>query len=85
LGATAPQAIVDYQNGLLPDTPGLTIGTSVSPFDLASAVVEQNPGCRVRELQVAISSVGTFQTTEIPMAINQQATIALSDIETVIE
>lgn len=82
LTQTGPQAVVDYANGLLSDEPGLVIGASVSPFDIAAAIQSENPGVRVREVQVALKPSGAYQTTEIAIATNQQATISISDIQT---
>lgn len=85
LTVTAPQAIVDFANGALPGEPGLVVGVNCSPFDFAAAVAEENPGVRVRSVQIALVSGGGYQTTEIAIALNQQATIVALNVSVVIE
>lgn len=80
LAASVVQAILDFANGVIQGEPGFVIGANVSPFDLAAAIANENPGVRVREVQVALYPSGAYQTTEISIAINQQASISASNI-----
>ena len=81
---TAPQAVVDFANGLISGEPGFIVGANASPFDLAAAIAEENPGVKVRKVELSIASVGIYQTTEIAIALNQQATITLGAVQVLI-
>jgi hypothetical protein len=75
------QAIVDYANGVLSNgNPGLTVGMSVSPYELAGAIAVENPGIYVSNIKIAPVSTGTY--VEVPIVMNpyQQATIAIGNI-----
>jgi uncharacterized phage protein gp47/JayE len=75
---TVQNAILAYVNGLLPSEPGLTVGQSVSPFEIAGAVNQAAPGIYVQT--VAISNGGAFQNTEIPITLAQKASVTLASI-----
>jgi len=76
LSVSGPQAVLDFANGLLAGEPGFVIGANASPYDLASAIAIENPGVKVRKVEVALVSTGIYQTTEIAIALNQIATVS---------
>lgn len=47
------QAVVDYENGLVANIKGLSIGVNVSPFEIASAINIEVPGVFVNQVQIA--------------------------------
>lgn len=77
-------AIVDYADGNLENERGFVVGGSVSPFELSAAVNSQLPGIYVRKVEIAYVSSGVFVTVELPIEIDEIATITESSI-TVIE
>lgn len=79
------QAILDYANGVIPDQPGFVTGGSVSPFEIAGAVMSEIPGVYVKEIEVGtVASGPTYQTTEVALALNQVATLAVGNITVVV-
>jgi hypothetical protein len=78
---TASQnAILLYASGGISQEPGFVIGGAVSPFELAGAIVSQNPGIFVHQLETKKTSGGSFSTDEIAIAIFEIPTIILSAI-----
>ena len=80
---TIKQRVVDYANGLLDGEAGFVVGGSVSPFELAGAVLGMS-GVYVLSSEIAPDSTGIWQTTEIAIAINQIGAISLSSVTVVI-
>lgn len=66
------------------DIPGIVVGMNVSPFEIASAIAAQLPGIYIRKVEISLASSISYVTTEIPMAINQKATITLSAINVIV-
>lgn len=77
------QAILTYANGELEGEDGFTVGTDVSPFELASAVNRQEPGIFVQNLEVALSPGGTFSAATLPIEIFEKASVTESAIQVV--
>jgi hypothetical protein len=80
--ANITQAILDYaaglvqvtdQNGSMGTLPGFTVGASVSPFDLAAAIVAENPGTYLSNVQISLTSPISFSSNPITIMLNQQA------------
>lgn len=80
---TIKQNILNYVNGLVDGERGFVVGGAISPFELAG-VVSTISGVYVLNSEIALASDGIFQTSEIPIAINQIATLTLSAISVVI-
>lgn len=76
------QAVVDYANGLIENERGFVTGATASPFEIAAAVNVECPGIFVAKVELATvaAGAGAYQTTEIPIAINQKASIQASAI-----
>lgn len=74
-------AILNYAAGLIPGETGFTIGTSVSPFEIAGAVNFYDRSIFVVLVEVSKQSPISFSTNTLPITIFQMATIARSDIE----
>lgn len=47
------QAVIDYENGLITNVNGLSVGVNVSPFEIASAINIEVPGIFVNQVQIA--------------------------------
>ena len=76
------QSILDYANGLIEITgtngvssnvPGFVVGSNVSPFEIAAAIVSENPGIYVSQVQISLTSPVTYSTNVIEIGVNQQA------------
>lgn len=78
--ASVTQAILDYANGLIADQPGFVVGGSVSPFEISGAIMSEVAGIYVRKLEVALVSDGIYQTVEIPLDLNELATVISGNI-----
>lgn len=76
-------AILAYMNGELEGEAGLTVGTSVSPFELAGAVNRSTPGIFVQNMEIK-TGVGSYSNSVIAIAIDEVARIAESDITVVV-
>lgn len=77
-------AILDYAAGLMDGEAGFTVGNSVSPFELAGAIGVRAPGLYVQKLELSLSGVAAWQTTELPMLINQLATITAATVQVIV-
>jgi hypothetical protein len=73
LTATALQAMIDFTSGNIAGEAGWSIGANASPYDLGAAIVTEQPGTKIREIQLAPISAFTYTNLEIPIALNQQA------------
>lgn len=76
-------SMVAYANGEIPGERGFVVGASVSPFELAGAVNVTAPGIYVQKMEVA-TLAGAFGTVEVPLTIQQIATLNPNDIVVVI-
>lgn len=77
-------AVLAYAAGLISGSAGFVTGGSVSPFELASAVVTEIPGAYVQKVEVQVIASPGYQTTEIALALNQKATIIAGNIVVVL-
>lgn len=72
LVADAPQAVADYFVGNVDGFSALGNGATVSPFEIAAAVVKQCPGAIVMVCNIG-TVPGTLNPTDITIALNQRA------------
>ena len=91
LGGTSTQneeaikeAIKAYANGEIESVDGLKIGTTVSPFEIASAVSIQIPQLFIKEVKICVEE-GTLAVSNIPIGINEYAIIEDNNITVVQE
>lgn len=89
---TIIQSILDYaaglvsienQNGTQQTLPGFVVGADVSPFDLASAIVAENPGVYLNSVQLSTDDV-SFSTDPVAVGINEIAATQRSYISVVV-
>lgn len=87
------QAVLDYAAGLISVTnqsgsngtyPGFTVGSDVSPFDIAGAIMAEIPGIYIQNLEIGLSPSGPLSNSPIAVGVNQIATITLNDISIVV-
>lgn len=78
------QSVIAYATGLIAGERGLVVGASVSPFEIAGAVNQQNPGIYVQKCEVSLLSPTVWSTDEIAIAITEIATLALGNIVVVV-
>jgi hypothetical protein len=80
--ASITQAILDYaaglvqvtdQNGSMGTLLGFTVGADVSPFDIAGAILAENPGTYISSVQISKTSPISFTSNPIPIGVSQQA------------
>lgn len=77
-------AIDNYANGKLTLEQGLTVGQTVSPFELAGAVNREYPQIYIGKMEISLTGSINYTTNEIPIGINQKATIAKQDITVIV-
>jgi hypothetical protein len=91
--ANITQAILDYANGLIEITgtngvqsnlSGFVVGASVSPFEIAGAILSENPGYYLSNVQIALETGGSYQSTPLSISINQIAYTQASYISVII-
>jgi hypothetical protein len=76
------QSILDYAAGLVEVTdqngssgtlPGFVVGADVSVFDIAGAIIAENPGVYLSSITISVVSPNVPSTNPIPIGVNQQA------------
>ncbi|HZZ80043.1 MAG TPA: baseplate J/gp47 family protein [Gemmataceae bacterium] len=86
------QSVLDYANGLIEITgtngvisnvPGFVVGADVSPFEIAAAIVSENPGTYVSQVEISLTSPIAYSTDVIEIGVNEQATTQASYITVV--
>jgi len=80
------QAILDYANGLLEGEAGLVVGANVSSFELAGAVNRETPGIYVQKIETTILDTDgdSYSSNEIPIGLDEIASIIESDIQVIL-
>ena len=79
--SSVKSAVVDYAAGLIEGEPGFTVGSSVSAFELAGAVTRQVSGVYVQKCEVSLLSSTVWSTNEIPIGLEQIATILGANVQ----
>lgn len=86
------QAILDYAaglieisgtNGVQSNVQGFVVGSDVSPFELAGAIMSENPGIFLNKVEVSYSSSISWTTDTLAIAINQLATTTAGQISVI--
>lgn len=78
-----PEYVMNYVNGLLPGDVSFTVGTSVSPFEIAAAINSQEPSFNIRKVEISLNGSGTWSSDVYAIASNQIARTQLSSISVV--
>lgn len=82
--ALTTDAILAFAAGLIEGEAGFTVGASVSPFELAGAVNIQAPGIYVQKMEICTVASGTFDVLEVPIALDEIATIVEGAITVIV-
>jgi len=77
-------AILAFAAGEIEGEAGFTVGASVSPFELAGAVNIQAPGIYVQKMEICTVASGVFVVAEVPIALDEIATITDAGITVVL-
>lgn len=77
-------AIKNYAEGKIESVDGLSIGTTLSPFEIASAVSIQIPQLFIKKVEISGGGI-SLGTNNIPIGINEIAIISEANIEVVQE
>lgn len=77
-----PADVVAYASGQVDGEAGFTVGTNVSPFELAGAINRADPGIFVKKVELAFAT-GTpvYVTTELVLALNEVATVTEGSVQ----
>jgi len=78
-----PEYVMNYVDGLLPGDTSFTVGTSVSPFEIAAAINHQEPSFNIRKVEISLVGSGTWTSDVYNIASNQIARTQLSSISVV--
>lgn len=79
------QAIIDYAQGLINGLAGFVVGADVSPFEISGAIMAENPGAYVSNVQISLSTGSpSFSTDPIPVGGNEIAQTQTSFITVII-
>lgn len=90
--AAVVQAVLDYAAGLIEITgtnnvqsnvQGFVVGSDVSPFEIAGAIMSENPGIFLNKVEVSYSSSISYTTNTLAIAINEIATTDSGQISVV--
>jgi len=73
-------AILNYVAGGIEGIPGLTVGTDISCFELAGAIISQYPNISVSNLTISTDGGTTYTNTTVSIEVNEIGTISASDI-----
>ena len=79
------EAILAYQDGLIENEDGFTVGGDVSPFELAGAINRLYPAIYVKKVEVAVLPSGSYSTDVVPILISQRARVQPSAIQVLVE
>ena len=87
------QSILDYaagiiqitdQSGVTQTLQGFVIGASVSPFEIAGAIMAENPGTIITSVEIGLAPSGSLSTNVIPIGVSQIAQTQASFITVII-
>lgn len=72
--AIIPQAVSDYSNGLMEGEGGLTVGTGLSPFELAGAINRAEPRIFTSKVEFSLDGL-VFSTDTVAAGLDQKINI----------
>jgi hypothetical protein len=78
------QAVLNYAAGLVNGFTGFVVGSTVSPFEIAGAILSQYPSYFITQVEVSLETDISYSTDTIPIAVNQIATTQLAYITVVL-
>lgn len=78
------KAVLDYAAGAINGLAGFVVGADVSPFEIAGAIMAEQPGYYISKVEVSRVSPVAYSTNPIAIGINQIAHTQLSYVTVVI-
>ena len=82
--ANITQSVLDYANGVIPNLPGFVVGSDVSPFEIACAIINENVGTTISKVEISLESMVDYTTDDISIGLNQIAQTQASYVSVVI-
>ena len=79
-----PQLVMNYVNGLLNGDPSFTVGTDVSPWEIAGIINQQEPTLNVRKVELQLVGTGIWSTDVYDIKPNEVARTQLSSVTVLI-
>lgn len=80
LNTIIPQIVMDYAAGNLPGDRSFTVGTYVSPFEIAAAINMANPDINVRKVELSLANSGIWTSDVYAINGRQIARTSLSSV-----
>jgi len=77
-------AVLAFAANSIEGLQGFSVGENASPFEISGAVIQQCQGLYVKLVQIALVSGGSLAPAELPMAINQKATVIETNISVIL-
>jgi hypothetical protein len=78
------KAVLDYAAGSIDGLAGFVVGADVSPFEIAGAIVAEQPGYYISKVEVSLVSPISYSTNAIAINVDQIAHTQASYITVVI-
>ncbi len=79
-----PDLVMNYVNGEIEGDVSFVVGSDVSPFEIASAINQQEPSIFVKKVEVSVVGSGTWSADTMEIAANEIARTQRSSIQVVI-
>ncbi|OWK37003.1 baseplate J/gp47 family protein [Fimbriiglobus ruber] len=78
------QAILDYAAGNINGLAGFVVGASVSPFEIAGAIMSEFPGYYISQVEISLTSPVSYTTSVIAIGVNEIAQTQASYVSVII-
>lgn len=84
--SAVPQAVQDYAAGLIANFVGLVTGAPCNPFEISAGISNELVGMIIAKVEVATVAAGSgaFSTNELPITLQQKATIIAGSVTVLI-
>jgi hypothetical protein len=78
------QSVLDYAAGLINGLTGFVVGADVSPFEIAGAIMSENPAYYISKVEISLASAPSYSTNVIPVGMNEIAATQTSYVTVVV-
>lgn len=78
------KAVLDFATNQVPLLTGFVVGQSASPFEVASAIMQECPGLYISKVELTLASSVSYAPAEVPMNLNQKATVGSGAVTVVL-
>lgn len=79
-----PDIVITYRDGEIEGDRGFTVGTDVSPFELAGVVHQVEPSIFINKVELSTDSGATWSQDIIPVALDEVARVTRSSVLVVV-